>query len=100
MTNVIISKVLELLILDYLIDYLYTEWNQCCFKMTCCTDMCVFMLKQFVDFYVRRGSPVYIVYLDVSKAFDRINVYCLCSKLLACNINVLFIRLLLYWYCN
>ena len=42
-TNVI-SKVLELLILDHLKDYLHTECNQFGFKMAHSTHMCAFML--------------------------------------------------------
>ena len=54
----VISKVLQLLILDYVKDYLYTECNQFGFKMAHSTDMCVFMLKQTVEFYMSRAHQV------------------------------------------
>ena len=46
------------------------------------------------------NSPVFVCYLDASKAFDRINHWCLFSKLIDRNIDILYVRLLLYWYCH
>jgi hypothetical protein len=46
------SKLLELLILGHIKDYLNTECNQFGFKAKHGTDMCVFVLKQIIDFYM------------------------------------------------
>ena len=57
-------------------------------------DMCVFsLLKQIVEFY-NRSSSVYVCYLDASKAFDRINHWCLFNTLVELDINIIIIRLL------
>ena len=45
-----------------------------------------------------KSSNVYICHLDASKAFDRINHWYLCDKLIKRGMPKLFIRLLLYWF--
>ena len=44
--------------------------------------------------------PVYIYYIDASKAVDRINHWCLSMKIIKRNIDVTSIRLLTFWYCQ
>ena len=94
------SKIFEKLLLGRLHNYLYTESNQFGFKIKHGTDMCVFTMKQIVECYTLKGSPVYICFIDASKAFDRINHWCLFDKLIARNISLLIVRILVYWYCN
>ena len=89
------SKLFELMLVGRIQKYLYTVSNQFGFKPKHGTDMCVFTLKQIVEYYTLRGSPVYICYIDASKAFDRINHLCLFKKLLNRHINILFVRILL-----
>ena len=43
-------------------------------------------------------SPVYICYLDASKAFDRLNYWCLFNKLLNRNFPKTVVKLLIFWY--
>lgn len=94
------SKVLELILLKHMSDYLGTLCNQFGFKSRHGTDMCIFTLKQIIEFYMSKGSPVYVCFLDASKAFDRICHWSLFSKLIDRKVNPLFVRLLLYWYTN
>ncbi len=94
------SKLLERALLDKMHDKLYTLDNQYGFKAKSGTDMCVFTLKQITDYYLGRSSPVYICYLDASKAFDRINHWTLFSKLIQRNIPYQIIRLMVSWYEN
>ena len=35
--------------------------------------MCIYTLKEFIDYYKGRGTTVYVTFLDASKAFDRLN---------------------------
>jgi len=60
----------------------------------------VYTLKQITEYYNQRSSPVYICYLDASKAFDRINQLCLFKKLIKRIIDVTLIRLLIFWHCQ
>ena len=94
----IISKVLEVLILNRFKDYFKTSDNQFGFKESLSTDMCIFTLKQVCDYYVKNGSPVYICFLDASKAFDKINHWTLFRKLFDRNIPAIIVRILYVWY--
>jgi hypothetical protein len=76
------SKIVELLFLDRLSEYLECQDNQFGFKSSHSTDMCVYVLKQVISFYSECSSPLFITYLDASKAFDRVNFYKLFDKLM------------------
>ena len=67
------SKLFELIFLSRFKSYLNTTDNQFGFKLLHSTEMCVFTLKQIIDLYICMSSPLFICYLDASKAFDRIN---------------------------
>ena len=61
------SKVFEFLILLRYGHILNTTPNQFGFKEKLSTDMCIFSLKQVVEYYKMYNSPVYLCYLDASK---------------------------------
>ena len=44
------------------------------------------------------GSPVYLCFLDASKAFDRVHHNLLFDKLMKRNVPHIIVRLLLFWY--
>ena len=94
------SKILEIVILNRYQDLLQTTANQFGFKKNLSTDMCVFTLKHIVDFYSSHSSPVYICFMDASKAFDRINHNLLFQKLLKRKVPCIIVRLLRIWYAS
>jgi len=51
-----------------------------------------------VNFHVEHGSTVNLCFLDMSKAFDKVNHYALYCKLMDRNIPPRFIKLLINWY--
>ena len=71
----ITSKLLESVLLLKCSDYLTTCDNQFGFKASHGTDMCIYTLKEFIDYYNCRGTTVYVTFLDASKAFDRLTYY-------------------------
>ena len=69
----IVSKMFESVLLFKCAEYLSTSDNQFGFKSSHSTDLCIYTLKEFIDYYKSRGTTVYITFLDASKAFDRID---------------------------
>jgi hypothetical protein len=67
------SKLVETIILCRIENVLSTSDHQFGFKSKHSTDQCVYALKGIVQYYMQNNSPVYVCFLDASKAFDRIN---------------------------
>ena len=57
-----------------------------------------YAVKSLCDYYVTRGSTVNVCFLDISKAFDKVNHYSLFCKLMNHNTPVEFINVLVNWY--
>ena len=94
------SKILELLILERYSYLLQSTDNQFGFKRKHATDLCVFTLKQVIEYYRSLNSAVHICFLDASKAFDKVNHWKLFEKLLYRNVPYIIVRLLMVWYCT
>ena len=94
------SKLFEFLVLHRYEHLLYTTANQFGFKRKLSTDMCIFSLKEIVEFYKMYNSPVYLCFLDASKAFDKLNHWHLFTKLIDRGFPIIIVRALLYLYAN
>ena len=60
----------------------------------------LFTVSNIVNYYLQRCSDVYLVTLDATAAFDRVNTYRLLTKIIDKNIPFEVVRVLLNWYIN
>ena len=96
----ILSKVLELIMLDRINELIYSTDNQFGFKAKHGTDLCIFALKEIVNKYRSLNSSVFMCFIDASKAFDRVNHRKLFIKLKERGVPAYLVRILAYWYTN
>ena len=69
----IASKGFEHVIMLRLEEYLWTNDNQFGFKLGHSTDICIYALSEFIEYFKSRSTSVYVAFLDASKAFDKIS---------------------------
>ena len=96
----IISKIVEMIMLDRLETHLITQPNQFGFKKNHSTDQCIFALKELINKYKTQDSCVYTCFLDASKAFDRVCHSKLFKKLSDRGTPGYLLRILSFWYVN
>ena len=94
----VVSKVFEMSLLVKLEKYLYSSDYQFGFKPKHSTYLCIYTLKEVIEFYKSQSSSVYVCFMDASKAFDRVNHWTLFKKLIDRGMPDVFVRLLVYWY--
>ena len=96
----VVGKVLDWIILIKEHKALNCTQLQFGFKSDTSTTQCTFVLNETISYFNSKESNVYVILLDASKAFDRINYCKLFSKLLSRNLSPVVLRLLLYMYTN
>jgi hypothetical protein len=94
----IVSKVIEIIILNRICEFLTTTLSQFGFKKNHGTDLCIYALKECISSYKALNSSVFTCFLDASKAFDRVNHGVLFAKLVRRGVPVYIVRLLMFWY--
>ena len=95
----IVSKLFESVILYKCEEFLYTCDNQFGFKSKHSTELCIYTLKEFIDYYKQRSTTVFVTFLDASKTFDKINYWILLfKKLFDKGFPTFVIKILALWY--
>ena len=69
------SKLLESIILLKCEESFFTSDNQFGFKAGHSTEFCIYSLLEFIDFYKKRNTTVFVTFLDASKVFDKVNYW-------------------------
>ena len=72
----ITSKLLESVILMKCEEYLFTSDNQFGFKAQHSTEFCIYSLLEFIDYYKKRNTTVFVTFLDASKALIELIIGC------------------------
>ena len=70
------------------------------FKEKFSTSQCTFVMSEIISYYNYNRSDVYVMLLDASKAFDRVNYLRLFRKLLRRDISPAVLRVLVKLYTN
>ena len=94
------SKLIEIIILNRYEELFNVSNNQFGFRKNSSTDMCIYAFKQVIDYYRKYSSPVYVTFLDASKAFDHVNYWKLFDKLLYRKVPLFIVKLLVFFYTN
>ena len=70
------------------------------FKAGHSTSMCTGVVKHAINYYTDRSSHVFACFVDLTKAFDRVNYWKLFNQLLSDGVDMHLVKLLGYWYFN
>ena len=93
----LILKLLDKIILILFSSSLQLSEYQFGFQKCSSTSLCTWTVKETVNYFLNRNTPVFACFLDMTKAFDLVNYYKLFIKLKN-KISPLFIRLLAFIY--
>ena len=96
----IFSKILDWVILIKEEMTLCSSNLQFGFKKGTSTTQCTFSVLETIDHYNFMKSNAFVLMLDASKAFDRVNYCKLFRELLKREMSPLVLRLLLFMYTN
>ena len=93
-------KLIDLVILHLESDKLGFDVMQFAYQAKTSTTMCTWTVNSVVDQFLRNGTTVYGAAMDMSKAFDMVEWPKLFKTLMDRNVDCIFLRLILFIYCN
>ena len=68
----ILGKILDNIIITSQRNVIKTSDLQFCYKSNCSTIMCSTLVIETIQYFTQMQSPVYVLFIDASKAFDRL----------------------------
>ena len=96
--NTILSKILDYVLIYQLENKLNTSHYQFAYKSGFSTSLCSFLVAETIQYYRSRGSNVYMLSLDATKAYDRVQYTKLFKLLIDKEICPLLIRFIMNIY--
>ena len=94
----VMGKVLDLLIINT--QLVNSSQYQFGFKKGSSTSHCTFVVEECINYFTSNESSVYCIFLDASKAFDRVHFVKLFKTLLRKGLCPIICRLLAFMYTN
>ena len=94
----ILGKLLDLIILSKNSSVFNTSDYQFGFKKDHSTSLCTFVVNEVIQYYLNNSSDVFVMFLDASKAFDRVQYVKLFGLLRKKGLCPVLIKLLLFLY--
>ena len=95
-----ILKVFEYALLPSLNHSLRLNSHQFGFRTETSTINAVSVLKETIHYYTSRNSSVHCAFVDLSKAFDRVDIKILISKLVKTDLPKSIVKIIEYMYLN
>jgi hypothetical protein len=96
----VLSKVFELGLYARYKNYLSSCDNQFGFKKGLSCSHAIYSVRMYVDRFVNEGSTVNICGIDLSKAFDKVNIFALFTKLMERNLPLEVLCIIEQWLQN
>ena len=96
----VLGKVIDLIILNSQSNQLKCSELQFGFTKRMSTTQCTFLAEETINYYMKNKSHVFSVFLDASKAFDRVHYVKLFRLLLKRDICPVIARFLAFMYTN
>ena len=97
---VVLCQVFDLIVLSEQAPCLKTDNLQFGFKKCSSTVTCTALLMETIECYNENGSDCYLLLLDASKAFDRVEYVNLFNTLRDRNLCPIVLRIILNMYVN
>ena len=94
------GKLFDSIVLEEQQDSLFTDLLQFGFKKKASTVVCASLLKATIEYYNENNTDCYLLLLDASKAFDRVEYMKLFNTLRDRKMCLLVLRLLMNMYIN
>ena len=95
-----IIKILKMHILDILDEKVCFNSRQFGFKMGASTTDACYLLKETVNNYLKRKGKVFSAFIDLSKAFDKVNHFILGNVLLDRDLPIDIVLLVMHYLRN
>ena len=94
----VLCKIFEYMILDALKNKLRSDEYQFAYKESHSTTLCTSMVLNTIHYYTEQNSNVFTLFLDATKAFDKVKHSQLFNELLDKGICPIFIRIIINMY--
>ena len=94
----IISKLLESILLLKCEEYLCTARISLDLKKRTELNYVYYTMREYIELYRKRSTTVFVIFLDASKAFERLDHWLLFEKLINRKVPLFIVRLLIVWY--